>query len=122
MTNYKEIFNELTGESEFEFNATLKEIGTTVLQNSNEKDYIIVTLQFHLPDGDEVERTAICYASNYEKGIEIGKDYLCNLSFDEKGNPQIRMSHLTNAKRANLSDFEGLLQKKKQLIDEELVM
>ncbi len=122
MTKYKKIQNLKTGEKEFLFNATLLKIGENVIQNSNLKDYKIVTLRFQLPNEDEVQRTAICYASNYEYGIEEGKGYLCNLSFNEEGEPQIRMSHLTNANRASTEDFSGLFQMTKQLIDDELVM
>ena len=122
MTKYREFLNAETNKSEFLFNATLLKIGENVLQNSNSKDYKIVTLGFNLPNGQEVERTAICYASNYEKGVETGKDYLCNLSFDEEGNPQIRMSHLYNAGRASAEDFAGLFQAEEQLIEDDLVM
>lgn len=122
MTKYKKIQNLKTGEKEFSFNATLLSIGENVIQNTNGKDYKIVTLGFQLPTGEEVQRTAICYASNYEYGVEQGKDYLCNLSFDEHGDPQIRMSHLMNADRASSDDFSGLFQVAEQLIDEELVM
>ena len=122
MTTYKQITNPKTGQSEFLFNGKLLKIGENVMQNSNSKDYKIVTLGFQLPDGEEVQRTAICYASNYEYGIEEGKDYLCNLSFDEQGEPQITMSHLNNANRASINDFAGLFQVTKQLIDDEVVM
>ncbi len=122
MTKYKQIQNPETGETEFLFNATLLKIGKSVLENSNEKLFKVVTLKFNLPDGEEVERTAMCYHSNYKHGIEVGKDYLCNLSFDDEGNPQIRMSHLTNADRATADDFSGLLQVTKQLIDDKAVM
>ena len=122
MTEYREITNDVSGESEFLFNATLLKIGKKTLSNSNEKEYKIVTLGFDLPDGEEVERTAICYATNYEYGIEVGKAYLCNLTFDEEASPQIRMSHLSNANRASANDFAGLFQAKKQLIDDDLVM
>ena len=122
MTKYKKIQNLKTGEKEFSFNATLLNIGENVIQNTNGKDYKIVTLGFQLPTGVEVQRTAICYASNYEYGVEEGKDYLCNLSFDDQGGPQIRMSHLMNADRASSDDFSGLYQAAEQLIDEELVM
>jgi len=122
MTTYKKIQNLKTGVSEFLFNAKLLKIGENVIKNSNSKDYRIVTLEFELPNGEQVQRTAICYASNYEYGIEEGKDYLSNLSFDEKGEPQIRMSHLNNADRASVEDFSGLFQATKQLIDDELVM
>ena len=122
MTKYREITNEVSGESEFLFNATLLKIGENTLSNSNEKEYKIVTLKFDLPNGEEVERTAMCYESNYEHGIEVGIAYLCNLSFDEEGNPQIRMSHLSNADRASANDFAGLFQAKEQFIKEDLVL
>ncbi|MCW5518487.1 hypothetical protein J1N09_01460 [Aureitalea sp. L0-47] len=122
MTEYREITNEITGGPEFLFNATLLKIGENTLTNSNDKEYKIVTLEFNLPDGEEVERTAMCYASNYEQGVEIGKAYLCNLSFDEEGKPQIRMSHLSNADRASAEDFAGLFQGAKLLINDDLVM
>ncbi|GHC46708.1 hypothetical protein [Ulvibacter litoralis] len=122
MTEYREITNDISGESEFLFNATLLKIGENTLTNSNDKDYKIVTLRFDLPDGEEVERTAMCYASNYIHGVEVDKSYLCNLSFDGEGSPQIRMSHLSNANRASTNDFAGLFQAKKQLIDDDLVI
>jgi len=122
MTDYKQIQNSETGEAEFLFNATLLKIGKSVLENSNEKLFKVVTLKFNLPDGEEVERTAMCYQSNYQYGIEEGKNYLCSLSFDENGNPQIRMSHLSNADRATADDFSGLLQVTKQLIDDKAVI
>lgn len=122
MTKYKQIQNEETGETEFLFNAKLLKIGKKEIENSNQKLFKVVTLQFSLPDGMEVERSAICYESNYQYGIEEGKDNLCNLSFDEVGDPQIRMSHLTNADRASADDFSGLLQVSKQLVDEKAVI
>ncbi len=122
MTKYRKIENPETGETEFLFNATLLKIGKSVLENTNEKMFKVVTLKFNLPDEQEVERTAMCYQSNYQYGIEVGKDYLCNLSFDPEGNPQIRMSHLTNADRATADDFSGLLQVSKQLVDDEAVI
>jgi len=122
MTQYKQIQNPESGETEFQFNATLLKIGKSVLENANEKQFKVVTLKFNLPDGEEVERTAICYQSNYQYGIEEGKDYLCNLSYDNDANPQIRMSHLSNADRASAEDFAGLLQVSKQLINDEAVI
>ncbi|MCA0151729.1 hypothetical protein [Winogradskyella vincentii] len=122
MTNFKEIINEETGEKQFLFNAELLKIGEKTLENSNGKEYKIVTLKFNLPSGEEVERSAICYASNYNHGIEQGRQYLCNLSFTEEGDPQINMSHLTNADRASAEDFAGLFQMQEQLIKDDLVM
>lgn len=120
--NYKEILNKTTGRTEFLFNAKLLEIGDKVLENTNEKEFKIVTLEFKLPNGEEVERTGICYASNYQYGIELDMSYLCTLSFDDDGIPQIRMSHLINTERASKDDFAGLFQLTKQLIDDEVVI
>ena len=89
MTKYKEFLNAETNKSEFLFNATLLKIGENVLQNSNSKDYKIVTLKFNLPSGEEVERSAMCYQANYDYGVETGKDYLCSLNFDKEGNLEI---------------------------------
>ncbi len=55
MTKYKQIQNPNSGETEFLFNATLLKIGKSVLENSNEKLFKVVTLKFNLPDGEEVE-------------------------------------------------------------------
>ena len=122
MTKYREILNEQTGEREFLFNAKLLKISTNIFENSNSKEFKIVTLKFNLPNGEEVERTGMCYANNYEYGIEVGKDYVCNLRFDDEGIPQIQMSHLNNADRASVEDFAGLFQVQKQLIEEDQVI
>ena len=66
MTKYKEITNKQTGKIEFLFNAKLLKVGEKTLKNSNSKAYKIVTVKFNLPNGDEVERTAMCYQSNYD--------------------------------------------------------
>ena len=121
MTHYKQIINKQNGETEFIFNATLKKIGEKVLTNSNEKEYIIVTIGFELPNGESVERTATCYKNNYEDGIEEGLVYLCNLRFDELENPHITMSHLVNGTRASKEDFTGIFNLKHHLIKDELV-
>ena len=122
MTEYKEIINEETGKKQFLFNAKLLKIGEKTLENTNGKNYKIVTLKFNLPSGEEVERTGMIYQKNYDYGVETAKDYLCSLSFDQEGNPQIKMSHLTNAERASVEDFSGLFQTTKQLIEDDLVM
>jgi len=122
MTKYKEIVNEETGNTQFLFNATLLDVGERILKNANTKEYKIVTLGFNLPSGEDVKRSAMCYASNYNNGVEVGNDYLCNLSFDEQGEPHINMSHLSNADRASIEDFVGLFQAQEQFIESDEVM
>jgi hypothetical protein len=122
MTKYKEISNKKTGETEFLFNAKLLKVGEKTLKNSNEKSYKIVMLKFNLPRGEEVERTAMCYASNYDYAIEVGKDYSCNLNFSQEGRLQINRSHLNNADRATANDFSGVFQVQQQLIKDDVVI
>lgn len=122
MTKYTEKIDEETGEQVFTFKAELLKIGETVLKNSNDNDFKIVEVKFNLPNGKMVERSAICYASNYNYGLKVGESYLTTLSFDDEGEPQLRMSHLTNANRATVEDFAGLLQVQQQVIQKELVV
>lgn len=122
MTKYKERVNEETGAIKHLFNATLIKIGKNVLENVNSKEYKIVTIGFELPNGEKVERTAMCYSKNYERGIEVGKSYLCSLTFDDDAEPQLRMSHLINSTRASIKDFAGLFQAQEQLIEEDQVI
>ena len=122
MDNYKETVNKTTGQTEFLFNSKLLKIGEKVLVNSNNKEFKIVTLKFKLPSGEEAERSGVCYKSNYQYGVEVNKSYLCNLSFDDEGNPNIRMSHISNAERASRDDFSSLIQVSKQLINDEVVI
>ena len=122
MTNFKEILNEETGEKQFLFNAKLLKIGEKTLENSNGKNYKIVTLKFNLPTGEEVERSAMIYQANYDYGIEVGKSYLCSLTFDGDASPQISMSHLNNVSRVTKDDFSGLFQVQEQLIEDDLVL
>ncbi|MDC7994034.1 hypothetical protein [Altibacter sp. HG106] len=123
MTKYNEFFNEETGEMGFSFTAKLLRLGETILQNSNETNYKIAEVKFMLPSGEEVERTAMVYEKNYEHGLEVGKNYLTTVTFDEvDGTPYLRMSHLQNVQRASAADFAGLFQSKKQLIEDDSVM
>ena len=47
MTKYIEIIHVQTGERQFYFNAKLLQIGEKTLENSNDKEYKIVTLTFY---------------------------------------------------------------------------
>lgn len=118
MENYRQVLNELSGENEFLFNAKLTKINDKTLKNTNGKEYKIVNLNFDLPNGENVERTAICYESNYKYGIEEGKTYLCTLSFDSTGKPQLKMSHLSSGSRASIEDFAELYQMRLELTEE----
>lgn len=116
MKDYRETQNPETGATEFLFNAKLVKVSDKVLENSKGTNFKIVTLNFDLPNGENVERTAICYEGNYQHGIEEGKTYVSKLSFDDEGNPQLMMSHLEGGKRATMDDFIELYKMEPELV------
>jgi len=96
--------NKTTGVPQAQFPAVLKSIGTTILQNSNDKNYKIVSVEFENSKGIQQLASAACYEGNYSKGIEVGKTYLTTVSVVE-GKAYLQMSHLENASMASADDF-----------------
>jgi len=92
------------GQMEATFTAKLTNVGTTELQNSNGKNYKIVTLEFPDAQGTIVTHTAQCYEGNYSKGIEVGKEYLTTVRIvDDKA--YLQMSHLQKSAIATPDTF-----------------
>ena len=87
--------------------ATVTSLGDTVQTNTNGTEYVVGSITFENNKGKVVERSAICYMKNVEKGIEVGKEYLCNVTIteDRPTEPIISISPLTSAVRANSDDF-----------------
>lgn len=96
--------NPTTGVPQAQFSATLKSIGTTILQNTNGKNYKIVSVEFENAANKKQLASAAIYEGNYSKGIEVGKTYLTTVSINE-GKAYLQMSHLENAAQATLDDF-----------------
>lgn len=96
--------NPVTGVPQAQFPATLKSVGTTVLQNTNQKNYKIVSVEFENASGTKQLASAAIYEGNYSKGIEPGKTYLTTVSVVE-GKAYLQMSHLENAAMATADDF-----------------
>ena len=110
-TKLTPIKNDVTGKTDYQFSATLISIGDKELENSNNKAYRVGTCEFVNQKGKTVQRTVQIYNGNLldEEGevrMKAGNDYLTTLSFDDKGNTYLRMSHLANASRATADDFE----------------
>ncbi len=108
----KTVFNEQTKTNNAQFSAILRSIGTTVLQNSNKKNYKLVTIDF--TDVNSVERkgiTASIYEGNYSKGeLTVGNSYLCTAAPYEGPNGEerigIQMSHLSSGDFASPDMFD----------------
>ncbi len=96
--------NATTGVPQAQFPAVLKSIGTTILQNSNQKNYKIVSIEFENANGTKQLASAAIYEGNYSKGIEVGKTYLTTVSVVD-GKAYLQMSHLENAAMATADDF-----------------
>lgn len=96
--------NPTTGNPQAQFPATLKSVGTTILQNSNQKNYKIVSVEFENASGAKQLASAAIYEGNYSKGIEVGKNYLTTVTIVD-GKAYMQMSHLENAAQATADDF-----------------
>ncbi len=99
--------NPVTGLQQAQFQAKLISAPSEkTLQNSNGKSYKICTIEFENSKGVSVRRSASIYQGNYEKGnITVGKSYLTTATISGK-DVYLQMSHLENATRAELEDFE----------------
>lgn len=108
VSNFKQTTNAQTGATEYQFPAVLQSIGKEERLTSKGKGYYIGSVSFQNPQGKREVATAFINSANFAYGMETGKSYLSTLSFDAKGTPTIRVSHLEGAARANMSMFAGL--------------
>jgi len=101
-------FNSELNQFEGQFKATVTSLGEAVQTNVNGKEYVVGAVKFTNNKGEVVERSAICYMKNLEKGISVGNEYLCNVTITEARptEPIISISPLTSAVRATASDFD----------------
>ncbi len=106
--SFKPVKNEQTGATEYQFHAVLQSIGKEERKTSKGKGYFIGSVSFKNPQGEREVATCFINAKNYAYGMETGKSYVSTLSFDDNGEPTIRVSHLEGAARASKSMFAGL--------------
>ena len=88
-------FNEEQGQFEGQFKAVVISLGSTVQKNVNGTEYVVGAIKFTNASGKEVERSAICYMKNLDKGITEARP----------NEPIISISPLTSAVRATSEDF-----------------
>lgn len=101
----KDAGKNLAGNQQFTFEGKLLSIGTTVLQNTNKKNYKIANIEFADVNGEIQKASAAIYEGNYSKGIEVGKSYLTTATI-VGDQAYLQMSHLeANAGRASVSMF-----------------
>lgn len=107
----KQIENNPQGQARFQFNAKLLNIGSTILQNANGKNFKIASVEFADVNGEIQTSSAAVYEGNYNheslkgKGLEIGKSYLTTATIVGE-QVFLQMSHLeSGASRASVSMF-----------------
>jgi hypothetical protein len=89
----KAIGKNTQGNEQFTFEGKLLSIGSTILQNSNLKNYKLVNLEFADVNGVVQQASAAIYEGNYSKGVEVGKSYLTTATIvGDKA--YLQMSHL----------------------------
>lgn len=105
MSKFEFKTNPVTGLQQAQFQAKLISAPSEkTLQNSNKKNFKVVTIEFENSKGEKVQRSASIYEGNYSKGISVGKTYLTTATISGQ-NVYLQMSHLENASRAELDDF-----------------
>lgn len=113
-------FNAEQNQLEGQFRATVISLGTTVQTNVNGTEYIVGAISFTNAQGKQVERGAIAYVKNVEKGIKVGETYLCNVAItpNRPTEPIISISPLTNAERATSDDFGVVFEEFMATVDQ----
>ena len=103
--NFKK--NATTGLAQAQFQAKLiSPLSETTLQNSNGKNYKLVTLEFENSKGVPQQASAAIYEGNYSKGaLTPGTSYLTTVTIGEDNKAYLQMSHLQNAAQATADDF-----------------
>lgn len=95
-------------QTEFRFNATLVSVSDNILENSNGTAFRICSIK--LPNNKIVSGRV--YEKNLSHGMTPGTQYLCTARpyADANGVEQIdiTVSHLTQAPRASMNDFDGV--------------
>lgn len=97
--------NPTTGRPQAQFQAVLKSISEKTLQNTNNKNYKVVGVEFENAAGVKQLASAAIYEGNYSKGVEVGKSYLTTVTIAEGGQAYLQMSHLESAALATADDF-----------------
>lgn len=111
MSNFRNVTNKITGQTEKQFSAKLVSIADAPMQNKTTgKDYYPCTIEFVNANGQIVQRTAIVYGANKSYGMEVGSEYMATAQqgVNSKGEPAVyvHLSHLTFVNGATEDDFD----------------
>lgn len=91
---YRAITNKETGEQNLETGCKLLSYGNARFENSNGTGYFLATVEFVDQQGQMHEVTATIWESNFEKGVEVGKEYLLTIAPGDSRGPLLNMSAL----------------------------
>ena len=107
MSQFNLTYNPERNQFEGQIKAEVISMGDSLKKNVNGTEYVVGAIRFTDATGKTVERSAICYVKNLDKGVEVGNTYLCNVTITaEKPNePFISISPLTSAERSSANDF-----------------
>ena len=111
-TKFKAVLNETTGETDFNFPATLVSISNQVMENSNGTKYVLGNVDFTYPNGQPAKSvTTQIFKKSLDHGITVGSTLLSTLSRDDEGRMWIRTSHLPAATRIDTDAFGSMFDK-----------
>lgn len=104
----KYVENEQTGQTEAQFSAKLLMVSEKVLKNVNGTPYRVVGIEFEDNKGKTQKASATMWETNYQKGVEIGKNYLATAVAGDENRAFIKVSHLENIDNRATVDMFGL--------------
>lgn len=95
------------GNAQIEFNATLLAVQDQpkAMQNENQTMFRNCTIKFEDARGKIQQIRALIYEKSYQRGMEIGEDYLATARKTDDGSMFINLSHLRYAEEASNDMF-----------------
>lgn len=104
----KYVKNEQTGQTEAQFSAKLLTVSDKIFKNVNKTPFRVVGIEFEDNAGKVQKSSATMWETNYQKGVEIGKNYLATAVAGDDGRAFIKVSHLENIDNRATANMFGL--------------
>ncbi len=105
MTTFETRYNEVTNKDEVHFTSKLISVAETAQTNKNGTNFYPCTVQFTNAKNETVNRSAMIYENNLNKGMEVGQSYNTIKSDGDDGRVYLRMTHLQTSSYATADDF-----------------
>ena len=104
----KQVVNSVTGVTETHFDCKIISIGEKVLQNTNDTEYVVSTVEFKNSKGETVQRSALLYVNAANAGnVSVGQTTNCRALPPRDGSNEVLLilDPINATARATADDF-----------------